>query len=174
MVAGKQLTGRDLASGEFEFQLTRDYDDGSVAGTATNTADGSVNFVLRFDAAGVCTYTMSEVAGDVEGVTYDDATYQVTVTVTDDGSGQLSAAVEYGTEDGSAPVFVNSYDDGGDEPTTPGGDDDGTDTGTDDGSGSGGGLAQTGDNTVALVGGVALAAIALVAGGVVLRRRTSR
>lgn len=56
----------------------------------------------------------------------------------------------------------------------PGGDDDGTDTGTDDGTGSGGGLAQTGDSTVALVGGVALAAIALVAGGVVLRRRTSR
>lgn len=174
VVAGKQLTGRDLASGEFEFQLTRDYDDGSVSGTATNTADGSVNFVLRFDAAGVYTYTMSEVAGDAEGVTYDDATYQVTVTVTDDGSGQLSAAVEYGTEDGSAPVFVNSYDDGGDEPTTPG--DDSTDTGTDtdDGTGSGGGLAQTGDNTVALVDGVALAAIALVAGGVVLRRRTSR
>lgn len=174
----KQLTGRDLASGEFEFQLTRDYDEGSVAGTATNTADGSVNFVLRFDAAGVYTYTMSEVAGDVEGVTYDDATYQVTVTVTDDGSGQLSAAVEYGTEDGSAPVFVNSYDDGGDEPTTPGDDstDTGTDTGTgtDDGTGSGGGLAQTGDNTVALVGGVALAAVALVAGGVVLRRRASR
>ena len=172
VVAGKQLTGRDLASGEFEFQLTRDYDDGSVAGAATNTADGSVNFVLRFDAAGVYTYTMSEVAGDAEGVTYDDATYQVTVTVTDDGSGQLSAAVEYGTEDGSAPIFVNSYDDGGDEPTTPG--DDGTDTGTDDGTGSGGGLAQTGDNTVALVGGVALAAIVLVAAGVVLRRRASR
>lgn len=174
VVAGKQLTGRDLASGEFEFQLTRDYDDGSVAGTATNTADGSVSFVLRFDAAGVYTYTMSEVAGDAEGVTYDDAAYQVAVTVTDDGSGQLSAAVEYGTEDGSAPVFVNSYDDGGDEPTTPG--DDSTDTGTDteDGTGSGGGLAQTGDNTVALVGGVALAAVALVAGGVVLRRRASR
>lgn len=62
----------------------------------------------------------------------------------------------------------------GDEPTTPG--DDSTDTGTDtdDGTGSGGGLAQTGDNTVALVGGVALAAVALVAGGVVLRRRASR
>lgn len=173
VVAGKQLTGRDLASGEFEFQLTRDYDDSSVAGTATNTADGSVNFVLRFDAAGVYTYTMSEVAGDAEGVTYDDAAYQVTVTVTDDGSGQLGAAVEYGTEDGSAPVFVNSYDDGGDEPTTPG-TDDGTDTGTDTGTGSGGGLAQTGDNTFAIVGGVALAAIALVAGGVVLRRRASR
>ena len=46
-------------------------------------------------------------------------------------------------------------------------------TGTDD-SGSGGGLAQTGDNTFVLVGGVALAAVALVAGGVIMRRRTSR
>ena len=45
---------------------------------------------LTYKAEGVYEYTISEVSGSAEGVTYDTHEYGVTVTVTDDGdhSGQ--------------------------------------------------------------------------------------
>lgn len=47
---------------------------------------------------------MREVAGDVEGMTYDNSEYTVKVTVADNGEGQLNATVE-----GNNPTFTNSY-----------------------------------------------------------------
>lgn len=104
--ATKKLTGRDLRAGEFEFQL-RDAD-GNVVATAKNDADGRITFAgLTFDKAGTYEYTLVEVAGTAEGIMYDKSEHRVTVTVTDDLKGHLTAEVAY--DNGTAPVFTNTY-----------------------------------------------------------------
>ena len=123
--ATKVLEGRDLAAGEFFFEL-RD-EAGNVVGTATNAADGTVAFPpLEFTEAGTYTYTMTEVSGGADGVTYDGSTHTVTVTVVDNGDGTLTATVSYDGS-GAAPTFTNTYapeepaePDGPVEPVEPG------------------------------------------------------
>ncbi|WP_322114825.1 Spy0128 family protein, partial [Staphylococcus aureus] len=74
-------------------------------GTATNAADGTVAFAgIEYKEAGDHTYTISEKAGSEAGVTYDTAKHEVRVNVTDDGAGQLVAAVT-----GNNPTFTNTY-----------------------------------------------------------------
>ena len=107
----KSLTGRDLVEGEFSFEL-RDAVTGEVVAVAANAADGTVEMpALTFDAAGTYAYWLSEAPGDRGGVTYDDAVYDVTATVTDDGAGSLDVAwsVEKGGEAFEAVTFRNSY-----------------------------------------------------------------
>ncbi len=95
----KLLTGRDLLAGEFDFELFQTGADFNLAGlqpmaTATNGKDGAFAFsALTYDKAGSYYYLIREAAGDLGGVLYDSATFRVTVTVTDDGNGQLKAAV---------------------------------------------------------------------------------
>lgn len=108
LAANKQLTGRDLAADEFDFTLSDA--EGAVVSQASNSAEGGVAFdPIAFDEPGVYEFTIGELAGSAEGVTYDDATYAVTVTVTDDGAGALHAEVVYGTDDGTVPTFANTY-----------------------------------------------------------------
>jgi len=105
--ATKTLSGAALSDGEFSFQL-RDAATGDVLQTKANVG-GSVSFdAITYDAAGTYDYTVSEVQGGAAGYTYDAAVHAARVVVTDDGRGQLSAAVTY---DGgaSAPAFANSY-----------------------------------------------------------------
>lgn len=114
--ASKVLDGRELKDGEFTFQLTgadestpmpEDAKDGVA--TATNAANGSIGFgTIVYDQAGTYKYTVSEVNDKQDGVTYDDTTYEVTVTVTDNtAEGRLEATVDYG--DATALVFTNTY-----------------------------------------------------------------
>lgn len=140
-LAGKDGSALELEDGQFSFEL-RDAG-GKVVGTATNDADGQITFpALTFDKVGTYTYEMSEVAGNVKGMTYDGTVFKAIVTVTDDGKGHLSASVAY---DGDAtPVFANVYsadgngggdpDDGDDNDGDGGGDsgDDGDDDGYND------------------------------------------
>ena len=104
----KTLTGRDLRAGEFEFELA---ENGNVVATASNDAEGNVNFdALEYDEAGTHTYVVREAKGSPKGslggVTYDASEYVVTVSVTDDGSGRLSAKAT--SADGQI-VFKNAY-----------------------------------------------------------------
>lgn len=100
----KTLTGRDLRAGEFEFELV---ENGNVVATASNDAEGNVNFdALEYDEAGTHTYVVREAKGNLGGVTYDASEYVVTVSVTDDGSGRLSAKAT--SADGQI-VFKNAY-----------------------------------------------------------------
>ena len=114
--AGKTFAGADLKDGQFTFQLTgadestpmpEDAKDG--VSTATNDENGSVVFdTIAYGKPGTYKYTVSEVNDEQDGVTYDDTTYEVTVTVTDDtATGTLKAAVSYG--DADAMVFSNQY-----------------------------------------------------------------
>lgn len=100
----KALTGRDLRAGEFAFELV---ENGNVVATAANDAEGNVRFdAITYDEPGAHTYVVREVNGSLAGVTYDVREHVVTVAVTDDGSGKLSAKAS--SADGQI-VFENSY-----------------------------------------------------------------
>ena len=102
LTATKVLEGADLSDGQFTFELLNN---GDVMDSATNDAKGNVAFrELTLKQAGTYTFTMHEVEGDVEGMTYDNSEYTVKVTVADNGEGQLKATVE-----GNNPTFTNSY-----------------------------------------------------------------
>lgn len=171
--ASKVLNGdRELSEGEFTFELKNA--DGEVLQTATNNADGSVVFSdpVEFDKAGEYTFTVSERLPEdddpsaegiqKDGVTYDETVYTATVNVADVDEngvydGVLTASVSYGN-DGKLPSFTNTYvkpaEPAPEEPTDA--------------------MPKTGDTSNVAVIGLGLAAMALVVGGVVLRRRTNR
>lgn len=132
----KTLTGRDMLDGEvFGFTLSplntaaqQAVASGAISGGAYSTtvsglSDGATttfNFngdnstPFTFTEVGTYTFEMREMAGTAGGMTYDSHGCTVTVTVTDDGSGSLSATVDYATmatlPDGQAAnAFVNTY-----------------------------------------------------------------
>lgn len=88
--AHKNLTGRDLKAGEFTFQLFNS--DNKVVSEASNDAAGMVTFpAVIFNKVGTYTYTVKEKAGGLPNITYDQGIKTVTITVTDDGQGNLVA-----------------------------------------------------------------------------------
>ncbi len=90
----KTLTGRNLLAGEFKFELVDE--DGNVVQMLTHDAAGNLKFTeLTFDEAGVFTYTVREVKGDDKHIAYDGTVFTVTVTVTRDAKGVLTATVDY-------------------------------------------------------------------------------
>lgn len=108
----KALTGRDLAEGEFSFDL-KDAD-GNVVQTVQNGADGTFGFApLQLDKVGTYVYTVSERAGaTANGVTYDTTVFTATVTVTENAEAHaLEAQVAYskGGKAADAVAFSNSY-----------------------------------------------------------------
>lgn len=108
----KALTGRDLAEGEFFFDLMDA--DGNVVQTVQNGADGTFGFApLQLDKVGTYVYTVSEQAGaTANGVTYDTTVFTATVTVTENAETHaLEAQVAYskGGKAADAVAFSNSY-----------------------------------------------------------------
>ena len=102
ITGNKTLTGKNLANGEFTFELKDE--EGKVLATATNKADGSITFKdIEFTKEGTYTYTVTEVAGDDERMTYDETEFTLTITVTDN-EGQLEAEIE-----GDEFEFENEY-----------------------------------------------------------------
>ena len=166
---GKLIEGRALAAGEFTFKLADA--DGNEISTATNEENGAVTFdTITYDMPGDYTYTITEVAPqDTDpftdgiqnnGVTYDESVYNATVKVTDNGKGNLTAQISYSTEDGTAPLFVNTYT----PPAEP-------EQGTDDGGLFG--MAKTGDFMGGMMAVIA-AVIAAAAGGAAYAVRKMR
>ena len=113
----KKLKGRDLAEGEFEFQLVEISADGSesVAATGRNAADGTVALSpVTYTAPGTHSYELREVTGTAGGVTYDRATYRVRTTVADAGNGTLTVRHELADAEGKptgddSVTFTNGY-----------------------------------------------------------------
>ena len=103
----KTLTGRDMAAGEFAFELLEGED---VVATGANAADGSVTLsAVKYTQPGTHRYTLHEVGGGTvaNGVTYDGATYTVVTTVKDNGDGTLS--VTHALEGAREATFANAY-----------------------------------------------------------------
>lgn len=108
----KALTGRDLAEGEFSFDLKDAA--GNVVQTVQNGVDGTFGFApLQLDKVGTYVYTVSERAGaTANGVTYDTTVFTATVTVTENAETHaLEAQVAYskGGKAADAVAFSNSY-----------------------------------------------------------------
>lgn len=104
----KNLTGRDMKAGEFEFQLL---EGGNVVATGANDASGKVALSpITYTKPGTYNYTLCEVGGGSQkaGVQYDGSTFAVTTTVTDNGKGTLSVAHKV-DNDANAVGFTNSY-----------------------------------------------------------------
>ena len=104
----KNLTGRDMKAGEFEFQLL---EGGNVVATGTNDASGKVALSpITYTKPGTYNYTLCEVGGGSQkaGVRYDGSTFAVTTTVTDNGDGTLSVAHKV-DNDANTVGFTNSY-----------------------------------------------------------------
>lgn len=104
----KQLTGRDMAAGEFAFELL---EGNNVVATGTNSADGSVALSpITYTKPGTHSYMLREVGGGTHkaGVEYDGSVFAVTTTVTDNGNGTLSVAHKV-DNDANAVGFTNSY-----------------------------------------------------------------
>ena len=104
----KNLTGRDMKAGEFEFQLL---EGGNVVATGTNDASGKVALSpITYTKPGTYNYTLCEVGGGSQkaGVQYDGSTFAVTTTVTDNGDGTLSVAHKV-DNDANTVGFTNSY-----------------------------------------------------------------
>lgn len=106
----KRLTGRDLAAGEFTFELL---EDDVVVANGTNDANGTVTLSpIRYEAPGTHTYMLREACpnalGLYKGVTYDGTTYTVVTTVSDNGDGTLTATHKLeGTTESAG--FTNKY-----------------------------------------------------------------
>lgn len=160
--ATKTLSGATLKADQFEFVL-RDADGNEVA-RAKNAADGAIAFpelAYSLDQIGgrgkskTFEYTIEEVAGSEDGMTYDKAVHKVTVKVSDDGaSGKLAAEVTY---DGAAnaPVFENTY-----TPHTP-----------KESPKKPGGMPSTGDNAPVLASVIAAMGLLALAAGLKMTRR---
>ena len=106
----KSLTGRDLAAGEFSFELAEIVDkEFKPVETVTNNANGKVTFSpIRYTEIGQHTYRLREVPGDAgNGITYDSKTYTIVTTITDKGDGTLEAKHELKGADEAK--FTNSY-----------------------------------------------------------------
>lgn len=108
LAARKSLEGAELEAGQFSFQLKAK--GGEVLQTKPNDAEGGVAFdAIEYTAPGTYEYEISEAKGSELGVTYDGATHTAEVVVTDDGQGQLHAAVTYDGGGADAPEFKNTY-----------------------------------------------------------------
>ena len=106
ITATKSLTGRDMTAGEFSFELV---EDGKVVATGKNDADGKIVMdKITYDKAGEHTYILREAKGaEGNGIAYDDKTYTVVTTITDNGKGKLVAKHEL--KDAKTAEFKNSY-----------------------------------------------------------------
>lgn len=104
----KNLTGRELQAAEFEFELVDDK--GNVIDTARNDKQGDIRFKpLTYgrdndgvDDCGEYRYVIREKNTGEKNVTYDKTEHHVTVTVSDNLQGNLTARVEYDPTDDSA------------------------------------------------------------------------
>ena len=106
LLAQKTLDGRSPEDGQFTFELVRtDGTEPEVVETVHNNGAGMVTFQqLVFMQPGTFTYQIREVRGEDEAINYDSHVETVTITVSDDGAGNLTAVSSLGTD---IPSFEN-------------------------------------------------------------------
>ena len=103
LMAQKTLDGTLPGDGQFEFELIAS--DNTVVQTVSNNAAGIVQFdQIVFRQPGTYVYQIREVRGDDPGISYDAHTEVVTITVSDDGHGNLTATSSSMT---TLPSFEN-------------------------------------------------------------------
>jgi pilin isopeptide linkage protein/uncharacterized repeat protein (TIGR02543 family) len=97
-------SGKDLLGNEILFCL---YDGDTRITCTTNDAQGNISFPsTSYKKAGIYNYTIKETATNDGGWTTEVAEWPVTITVTDNGLGALTAAVSYPK---GVPLFHYTY-----------------------------------------------------------------
>ncbi len=110
--ATKTLTNRDMVDNEFSF-VVKEGD--KVVSSGLSKAGGTVVFTpIGYTEAGTYNYTVSEVKGNLTGVGYTDAVYYLTVVVTDNLDGTMTAVGTYYTDAARTQVatkvvFANTF-----------------------------------------------------------------
>ena len=110
--ATKTLSNRDLGDNEFSFVVMEGQ---NVVSTGLSKSNGSVAFTpISYAEAGTHNYTISEIKGNMVGVSYTDVVYYLTVVVTDNLDGTMTAAGTYYTDANRTQattdvVFANTY-----------------------------------------------------------------
>ena len=105
--AFKILQNKELESGMFEFELLDEA--GNVLQRTTNNEDGTIVFdKINFENEGIYKYTVREVSGYLEGITYDSRVFDVTINVNKDTEHKLNAEIIY---DNNKIEFINTYTD---------------------------------------------------------------
>lgn len=117
----KELSGRDLAEGEFKFLMYAANSEfvipeGATAMVALNKEGGTFSFdALSFTAVGTYYFVISEDSTvEADRVSFDSSVYYVTIEVTDDENGNLVASdpviVKKGSTDAVKAIeFTNVY-----------------------------------------------------------------
>ena len=123
--ATKKLDGRELKDGDFTFTVYRKDSADPIArgvfnsdactevGTASNDKSGNITFNLgeQFAAsgtAGTITYYLAENAGEVSGITYDTAVYEIEVTVKDNPT-ELMTVPKKESPNEQIPLNIHNY-----------------------------------------------------------------
>jgi len=108
----KELNGRELAAGEFSFLLKDER--GETVFTVKNDENGNIFFpTLSISETGEYLFTVCEDRSQpVENIRFDETVYTLSVTVTDDQKGQLTADSVALSADGETVdriLFVNEF-----------------------------------------------------------------
>lgn len=123
--ATKKLDGHELKGGDFTFTVYRkdsvdpiargvfNSDACTEVGTASNDKSGNITFNLgeQFAAsgtAGTITYYLAENAGEVSGITYDTAVYEIEVTVKDNPT-ELMTVPKKESPNEQIPLNIHNY-----------------------------------------------------------------
>lgn len=109
----KNLEGREMTAGEFEFELLEGTE---VVGTAKNDSDGHFEFEKTFDKAGDYSYTIAEKNNGVSNVEYDTSIYAVNIKVVDKDGELVVETIDFVKDNKAVDVveFNNTYN----QPTT--------------------------------------------------------
>lgn len=108
--ATKFLDGKNIRDNEFTFLIKNEK--GEILNRAYNVGTSVVFDEIEYTEAGTHKYTISEaIPSDVGNYDYDKSVYDITVTVTDDGEGTLTAHIEITKSNlpSTQMVFRNAY-----------------------------------------------------------------
>ncbi len=99
----KNLDGKPVEDGEFEFKLINAINGEQIGDTVKNFKDGGKNIFkfpkVTIPEAGKYHYKITEVIGDEKGVSYDTASYHVVLDVVQDDNGILHIKDDTATAD---------------------------------------------------------------------------
>lgn len=108
---GQESEPGTLKENQFSFELSGDALSNPIL--ASNDADGKITFAdIPLKSVGTHTFILRETTGNIAGITYDPAEYIVTVEVTDDKNGMLTAGAPIYSRDGETAdeiIFINDY-----------------------------------------------------------------
>ena len=99
IVGTKTVNGKasKVNAGDYSFELLDAA--GNVVQTVKNGAGGSIAFApITYETAGTWTYKVKEVEQGRDNIQYDKHEETVTVTVSDDGAGNLSSSIQYDSD----------------------------------------------------------------------------